>query len=98
MDLEAPILLLASQPLGGNFRITLSAPLPSSHTQQPTISPTLKLFLARSHYELLSSSPIMTCVHRGPSCVSVLPVSLHCQSSFHIGLSDVRTALDHLGA
>lgn len=98
MDLEAPILLLASQPLGGNFRITLSAPFPSSHTQQPRVSTTLKRFLARSRYELLSSSPIMTCVHRGPRCVSVLPVSLHCQSSFHIGLSGIRAALDHLCA
>lgn len=65
MGLEAPRVLFASQPLEGNFRITLNAPFPSSHVQQPTGY--LKNTSSHVQRELLSSCPTIIHVHIGPS-------------------------------
>ena len=62
--------------------------------RSPANSPTLALSRAHSHWHLLSSGPIITCVNTGPGWVSLLSVSLHSQWCCQMHLSDLRTALD----
>lgn len=95
MDLEVPISLFTSQPLEGNFRITLNAPsLPPTFNSQWSYLGNISCpFPPRA-------APFRPYHHMniGPKWASLLPVSLQSQCSYHMGLSDKGAALDPLWA